>query len=430
MAADPGPGDTKSGTSQQSDERTRDRPATVSPSRQPAGAPPRTAPPPTSDTPEPAPSTFPPFAAALGKAFASPSLVLATGLKSLLKGYFKSPVRLFRPTRAPVTAGQIVWERVKSRARIGRPHGKKNGEANAKEHPPQPSHPASLVFPLVLFNSLSGLLLFQTYQVSTSLLGPALGTAAVPFVAGAIGGASQALVSTPLENLYRVLQPPFVDAKTLRIRIKEASREYSGPRTWRKVRWAYTGLSFAGAKDALGFSLFFGCYTHLKRLHPVSRFFFHPPSSEDGQAAPPGWRTKAADVLLAGSLAGAAFQLATAPLDRVRTAYLDARGDRIVWDPVTGEMEGTGGGHRNGNRRVNGANGANGRRAHARSVLKAVREKGMRFFFKGMLGQVGRAVLPSAAALGLYELAKSVDADLADDGDDEDDDLPAPGPLD
>lgn len=351
-------------------------------------------------------SSWPPsLLAALSKSILSPFGVAGL-FKALAKNYFRSPARLFRPSRVPVSPSTLMVARLRARFKRGK-------DPNLVK----PS--LALVAPLVAFNSASGLLLFHSYQMMHSALPD---SALSPALAGAFSGSLTALLTTPLENLYRVL-PPDGNPRTLRIRVKEASKGFSGPRTWKKLQFAYSGLVFAAMKDALGFSLFFGVYTALKQSRPVSRFLpaksNEPDPTESTFIIPP----KALDILLAGSLSGAAFQLATIPLDRIRTAVVNARADRIVFDPLTGEMESTSSGHRmngNGNNNGNG-NGNNGRRK--RGILKAIRTLGWKGITKGLPGLVARAVVPSAAALGVYEWAKTREELLKDEEDEEGDDV-------
>lgn len=145
------------------------------------------------------------------------------------------------------------------------------------------------------------------------------------------------------------------------------------------TRFLYRGLAYTSARDALAFAMFFGTFDAVKVHvhHHVSQAFVVQDGSGDVKGSPAVAAVNASSVILAGGIAGVAYQGVVWPMDRSRRIlHRLARANR---------------GHRLA--RTNTAVSAKG----AARVVRA--------FYGGIAPQLLRVFPPAAIGLFVFELA-------------------------
>ncbi|KAI8852403.1 mitochondrial carrier domain-containing protein [Chytridium lagenaria] len=250
------------------------------------------------------------------------------------------------------------------------------------------------MLPLLICNSIVGAVLFNAYSLSMHLLTTEVPThddeyevKHHPFTSGAIAGAFQSLLATPIDNITRRVDPAQVAARRGEAMPKEGGR-------WAKMKFMYHGLPYNLVKDSMGFSLFFGLFettrTMGKRfvidLHDTyfwpRRYFYPPEYGLDPVTGDPKSRPTlsvtlgtVAAVIGAGSLAGAGYQVVAYPFDRLPKVR-----------PKADEME---------------------VKVDWGKAWKLVKRKGVAPFYRGIGTQLVRVAPPSAVGLLIFELANS-----------------------
>jgi hypothetical protein len=327
--------------------------------------------------------------AGVTKAFATRGVILYNALlkgsikgslkattKGALKYYTRSPVKFFRPVKID------HWWVVRS---------KLDGKASALQYSKVVrKEGAPFVFkhmlPLLLVNSLSGILLFQTYESTRHVLKNH--STAAPFIAGFAGGCVQTLISTPIENLASLLSPHNV-AKDNQGLIRHVFSTMSSIKSegQKGYKVLYRGASYNCVKDAFGFSAFFGTFEYIKRLGIIQSRWDSP-------------YARGCNNLIAGASAGLAFQLLTFPFEVMRPMLFPETRGAMVWDSLTEEYLET-------DKHV-----GVGRHHHAQTkhwlfrIPSLIRTHGIVYFYQGVSAQAVKAAPVSAVALLVYEWAK------------------------
>ncbi|KAJ3086446.1 hypothetical protein HDU96_004915 [Phlyctochytrium bullatum] len=275
------------------------------------------------------------------------------------------------------------------------------------------------MLPLLICNSLIGAILFNTYSLSFNLLTTYVPTLPSdtsfieeedledlnytvrhhPFTAGALAGAAQSLLATPLDNVTKRVDPADVAARhrdgVFRV-MAETVRE-AMPRTggaWAKWKFLYHGYPYNLTKDALGFSLFFGLFETTRRvgkrfvldLHERNawpRRFTYPDDPTRSRPTLSLTLGNVAAVVTAGSLAGMSYQLVAYPIDRLPQAIESAGAgeaptslpQQLLYKPDW------------------------------RATWSLLRTQGVAPLYRGIGAQLVRVAPPSAAGLLIFEIA-------------------------
>ncbi|KAJ3415413.1 hypothetical protein HDV05_005007 [Chytridiales sp. JEL 0842] len=379
---------------------------------------------------------FPGVIAGIAKSFATKSAFAITAFsKGLLKYWFKVPLKFFKP--AAVNPYMVFH------AMAAQDGQKPSFNYIAKS---VKSEGFSLIsknmLPLLVANSIVGAVLFNTYSYTfDALSNSSLDTAdpdskghyAHPFVAGAIAGAAQSIVSTPLDNLNR------------RINIAEiiASRKNEGvigvvskaikttlfvPSTtpFDRAKFLWGGLGLTATKDTVGFSLFFGVFESLRKSGKRAASHLHsslfvaprtptatpPPQEEEEEHEEQQKRRKhplsltllnVAAVIAAGSLAGISYQTVIYPIDRLPLLLAEEH-ERHVKEKTQALLKG-------GKLECVESHYAHfweRRKVPWGVVWRVWRERGLvGGFYKGIAAQWVRAAPPSAVGLLIFEIANS-----------------------
>ncbi|KAJ3192441.1 hypothetical protein HK101_006570, partial [Irineochytrium annulatum] len=392
-------------------------------------------------------SLLPNVLAGMARSFATQSLMVLTGFgKGILKWFFRVPVKLFRPSLVnPLLLFSTMAQQEGARVSVGYVGRvvREEGWGLLGRN----------MLPLLICNSVVGAVLFNAYSGSMAYLqekeeseegGAVLGSVKHhPFTAGAIAGAAQALLSTPLDNVTRRVDPAEMVARRgegvvgVMIRsFKEAMPP--GLNAWGKFRFSYHGLGYNVGKDAVvrmspihtpclfipmlmllinkGFGLFFGFFetfrklgkrlvldAHLAHGWPAHRLIPDPSSPEGNLKQRPTLTLtlgSVAAVIAAGTAAGMGYQSVSYPLDRIPAALAE-NGYALATRPVVPEegMEAGGGATR--------AAAPREPKVDWRSVFKLVRAKGLTPFYRGIGTQLVRVTPPSAIGLLIFEVANS-----------------------
>ncbi|KAI5477165.1 mitochondrial carrier protein [Pseudohyphozyma bogoriensis] len=285
---------------------------------------------------------------------------------------FKRPIRLFRPVKISTWTGiQAIAEEQGRAVTASFVRGliRKEGWRFFPNH----------VLPPLFINSFIGITLFSVYTYSesffTNLLTPStLNTAVVvPFVSGSLAGASQSLISAPLDNARLLLlkrqrllrlqtgsaaarrarhvalasSQPFVgwwallrDAvfhtpSTLPITItatttsEEKRRQaIARAREWARRGWSLMGLSLM--KDGVGFGCFFMLFECGRETAKSAGLWWDGVGEADEDTSrkrrsPTGLVIQSFLILVAGGVAGWSFSVVARPFERVRGAIWEGR---------------------------------------------------------------------------------------------------------
>jgi len=307
-------------------------------------------------------------AAGITKAFATRTLVLYNALAQSLKGsisattkgalkyYTRAPVRFFRPVKVD------HWWVVKAM---------RNDKTSRLEYSKLVSREGIPIItkhmlPLLLANSLGGMLLFTTFESTNHALQARVSSRAAPFGAGFVGGAVQTLVSTPIETLATHLSSSTVAQRTNESLVKHAYALLSSIPASHRLGVLYRGLTYNALKDGVGFAVFFGAFEHTKERAPVSAHWASP-------------YARGVDTLVAGACAGIAFQTLTYPLDVLRPLLFP-----VCKVPTHASPTG----------------------CWAARIPGLLTTHGLAYVYSGMSAQLAKAVPVSAVALFVYEWAK------------------------
>ncbi|RKP12852.1 mitochondrial carrier domain-containing protein, partial [Piptocephalis cylindrospora] len=266
--------------------------------------------------------------------------------------WYRSPLKLFRPVRVDYLVMARAVTSAPSTTALVPSKGGGQGRLRARWEASSlglvlaaikqegwyffPRH----ILPPLLANSLCGAVLFNVYAALTPTPatfteeeeeegwngqkeGRVIQVTPDPsiwryYAAGAVAGASHALVAAPM------------DALQVRMEVKEMlDRKHPGIWRWavKSLRdmgylQAYRGFTLTCSKDALGYGVFFGVYesTRAALLQHRSALF--------SSAKVPNPFTQDSIIynvlctLVAGATAGAAYQLVDHPLDRVRSVLI------------------------------------------------------------------------------------------------------------
>ncbi|KAJ3118616.1 hypothetical protein HK100_000576, partial [Physocladia obscura] len=366
------------------------------------------------------------------------TLAMGGMLKGLLKWWFRLPVNY-------VVNPYLVLNHSAAREGVGRMTYlrkalRKDGGLRAV---------AKNTFPLLIVNSLIGAFLFNTYAYASDAIsavyldsnsifgskqddsiynnenGMEYRFSLTPFLAGAIAGASQSLLSTPIDNLQRTphfsadsiiasrhskagIMSVFVESlksltdhahstidalthSTNPVATRNAAnkmhhRSYSHTHIFRQrftryTRPLYQNFGLTCLKDSIGFALFFGLFENTRDAGKVlvkqaQDAFYVGVADDQCRGKHPIMKgvtitgPQALAIVAAGGFAGMGFQAVSFPIDRIQ-AEIQQSHDRM-------------------------------RRESAFSVFK--RLGGIQGVYSGIGGQFGRVVPASAAALFVYEL--------------------------
>ncbi|KAJ3104637.1 hypothetical protein HDU97_009028 [Phlyctochytrium planicorne] len=370
---------------------------------------------------------IPNIIAGFARSFVSQSMMALTGVsKGLLKWWFRVPVKLFRPSAVnPFLIFAAIAEQEGRRVSFGfvRNLFKVEGFALISKN----------MLPLLICNSIIGAVLFNTYSITLEILSkevalPSFGgdseeelTYEVkhsPFSAGALAGVAQSLLATPLDNVTRRVDPAEVANRrgegVFRVMVqtvREAMPTEGG--AWNKFKFLYHGYPVNVAKDALGFSLFFGMFETTRRIgkrfvmdvhdtYSWPKRYIYPttstdPKSLDNPSEEPKSRPSlsltlgnVAAVVSAGSLAGMSYQLVAYPFERI---------SQIIEPPTPPPTT-----IQNG-REIPSYGGAP--KPDWSAIWRTVRANGLSPFYKGIGAQLVRVAPPSAVGLLIFEIANS-----------------------
>ncbi|KAI8928485.1 mitochondrial carrier domain-containing protein [Entophlyctis helioformis] len=406
----------------------------------------------------PALANLPGFLAGFARALAANAGVLAVNFaKGTLQWWFRVPVKLFRPyainpwlvfrSMAAVQGKPFNVQFVRD---ILRTEGASFFRKNAL-----PLFVANAIVGGCLFNiyaftlgRLSSMSMQRSIQHGQSKDSQLPGGADHPshtywhaFLAGGVGGAGQSVLATPLDAIQRMLEPKsMVEHRHRGIRHatrKALSESLSTHSFWHtRLLHLYRNFGFNAGRDAAGFALFFGVFEAMQHTgHSlVERLCDGGPGGQlpkhgdagsqmQGQAHGP-LQTQhkhrsvlrilldACVVVGAGATAGAAYQTAVYPLDRLSEA--------ITAKPAPQEPQHEQHQHRHHTHtRTAGADqqpphGTAASRSHAPpqprltwiAAARLVRQHGIGRYYAGIAPQLVRAMPPSAAALFVYELTR------------------------
>lgn len=230
--------------------------------------------------------------------------------------YIRVPVKLFRPPRvdyswllrqsiAPATAAAagkwsentlyLLWHAVKT-------HGLR-------------FVPDRLLPPMIV-NSVIGAVLYTTYLSSLSVAQYAWGNQYPTFMqslcSGALAGAAQAVVGTPIDNLALRF-----DSEILKNPDQSLWR-YSRDVLWKiGPRAAFGGIALNLIKESASFGLFFSTFEMVKGpVYRKYRDWWQAPGWIHPEGRPKSRILYPSFILLAGSLAGCALQVVNYPLSK------------------------------------------------------------------------------------------------------------------
>ncbi|KAI8609892.1 mitochondrial carrier domain-containing protein [Chytriomyces sp. MP71] len=307
--------------------------------------------------------------------------MLLTGFgKGLLKWWFRMPVKLFRPYAVnPYMVFQHMAAEDGKQANVKYIRGVVRQEGL--------SVLGRNMLPLMLVNSTIGAFLFNAYAWATHILYDVQGNFSVledgsrhyatsqiqiidpvPFIGGAFAGAAQSLLSTPVDNLQRQLDPASIAAQrhskggiisllvdTARNLLAEqpppkpiqqqenphpSPTHYSHRVHHLKHQFnhrlsplllLYQNFRVSCFKDSLGFALFFGFFENGRDFGKglVKQFQEWQGTTREGNPIMKGVTItgpQALAVVAAGGLAGMGFQAVSYPVDRLQAEAMGRRG--------------------------------------------------------------------------------------------------------
>ncbi|TPX61197.1 hypothetical protein PhCBS80983_g01235 [Powellomyces hirtus] len=384
--------------------------------------------------------------AGVAKSVATKSAFAATAMgKGILKWWFRLPVKLFRPhTVSP-------WMVVNHMAQAS---GQKVGHAYLRTVVAEEGYGflGRNIIPLLFANAVAGAVLFNVYASTISALSTSpddahssssLAAALAfdhhhPFIAGALAGASTALIATPIDNIKANISPADIVAHRHEGMMKFTYRTCQSAlkdekNLWAKCKRLYKGVGFLAAKDACGFGLFFFFFENIRKVgkgvvadvwnlrEDAEREPLPPPTPAavaDALPQSPPEQDKprrslgltianASAVILAGATAGMGYQAVIYPLDNIPAVIAATRAAEITKNPGLAKAvaEASAPIYEDGFHNANAAAGQN--RFQWSEVWSVVKQRGIRPFYAGILPQLVRVMPPSALGLFAYEVASS-----------------------
>ncbi|ORY46046.1 hypothetical protein BCR33DRAFT_678815, partial [Rhizoclosmatium globosum] len=194
------------------------------------------------------------------------SMMVMGFTKGLLKWWFRLPVKLFRPYAVnPYLVLSHMAEQDGKTLSTSYMRGvvKNEGWGVISRN----------IAPLLLVNSLIGAFLFNTYTFSSHFLeskfkqDPSskqkqLSFDWIPFVSGGIAGASQSLLSTPVDNMQHLVSPHHEPNSTTP-GTHTTRQPYLHQRLLTRLapyKPLYQNFSLTCTRDSIGFALFFGLF--------------------------------------------------------------------------------------------------------------------------------------------------------------------------
>lgn len=197
---------------------------------------------------------------------------------------------------------------------------------------------------------------------------------------------------------------------------------------WAKCRRLYKGIGFLATKDALGFGLFFFFFEGIRKSGKglvADVWGLKESASEDTSDAQPVEPTvnsedpkrrslglvtaNAAAVIVAGGVAGAAYQSLIYPLDNIPAVIAATRVSEATKNPLAAEAAAVMAApiYEDGFHNANPAGAPSQQRFTWTEVWQVVRQRGLRPFYAGITPQLVRVMPPSAIGLFAYEIASS-----------------------
>ncbi|KAJ3150458.1 hypothetical protein HDU86_006631 [Geranomyces michiganensis] len=382
------------------------------------------------------------IAAGMAKAFATKSALAATAMgKGLLKAWFRVPAKLFRPH---AVNPWLVVNAMSAHA------GQKSSHAYLRSVVAEEGYGflGRNIVPLLFANAVAGAVLFNVYAgTSAALARSREGSDAVdiestsslaaamafdhhhPFLAGALAGASTALVSTPIDNVKAIITPEDIIGNRhigmARFAIQTCKKALKDEHTtYGRLRRLYRGGGFLAAKDAAGFGMFFFFFENLRRIgkgcvadawglreddNEISSGVAESASTEHGSRRRPLAlvAANASAVIFAGAAAGLAYQTVIYPIDAIpsvlaaRTITKDPALAKAVADATAPIYED--GFHATAPTGVDGPQ----RRFAWREVWAVLKSEGPAPFYRGIAPQLVRVMPPAALGLLAFEICSS-----------------------
>lgn len=320
--------------------------------------------------------------------------------KGVIKWFFHSPIRFFRPYAVS------PWHVLEDMARH---EGKSVGLSYLRTLYTTDGFRvvSSNFWPLMVLNSISGFLLFTTYRVSHELLIPrqlspdtccegdkhAIIPIWIPFVSGATSGVAVSVLITPVHNIRALATPRDLVVNRHSGIIRYSSfllgklfLNQSGVRD--KGRLLFKSLAFTSLRDALCYSLFFGTFENLCNL--AGSFYVQKERYTANNELILGRTTSRAGriiariaemfvpTLTAGASAGIVYNLAHWPFQTYR---------KVVKETV----------------RIHDCHAMETKITLA-ELYATIRKRGIRPFYDGIRPQLIRVVTPSAIGLFVYRI--------------------------
>ncbi|KAI9103688.1 mitochondrial carrier domain-containing protein [Phlyctochytrium arcticum] len=376
------------------------------------------------------------FMAGVAKSLATKSAFAATAFgKGLLKWWFRVPIKLFRPhTVSPYLVVNHMAQAAGQKVSMGymRTIVAQEGYGFLGKN----------VVPLLFANAMAGAVLFNVYASTYSAMAKSDSSASslasalefdhhYPFIAGALAGASTAIVATPIENIKANINPADLVAhrhegmiRFTHHSIRSALKNETS--AWDKSKRLYQGFGFLATKDAVGFGLFFFFFENLRKLGKglvadmwgLGASSSKIPSSESEMASSSSVERRqrplslvianATAVILAGGAAGSAYQCVIYPLDKIPAVVVAHRAAQSaavsphVAEAIAAAVSPV---YDDG---FHNSNPSAGQQRFAWSeVWQILRQKGVRPFYAGITPSLIRVMPPSAIGLFAYEVASS-----------------------
>ncbi|KAJ3157295.1 hypothetical protein HDU89_002708 [Geranomyces variabilis] len=380
------------------------------------------------------------IAAGMAKAFATKSALAATAMgKGILKAWFRVPAKLFRPH---AVNPWMVVNAMSAQA------GQRSTHAYLRSVVAEEGYGflGRNIVPLLVANAVAGAVLFNVYAGTSAALArsrhggkdgdsdsPSSLNAAMafdhhhPFLAGALAGASTALISTPIDNVKAMITPEDIIGNRhlgmARFALQTCKKALKDEHTmYGRIRRLYRGGAFLAAKDAAGFGMFFFFFENLRRVGKGCVADAWDLREDDDEKLPriEGNESthkrrplalvaaNAAAVIGAGAAAGLAYQVVIYPIDAIpgvlaaRTITKDPALAKAVADAAAPIYEDG----------FHAAAGASGpvpphRRFAWREVWAVLKSEGPAPFYRGIAPQLVRVMPPAALGLLAFEIFSS-----------------------
>ncbi|KAJ3122694.1 hypothetical protein HK098_002530 [Nowakowskiella sp. JEL0407] len=344
-------------------------------------------------------------------------------IKALAKWWFRFPIKLFRPNTFNslfMFQSMAASDGKKLSVRYIRDVMKKEGIGFLGPN----------FFPLLVANGAVAAVLFNTYGSYSDYLSRDGFRYHHPFVAGYVAGLAQSILSTPLDNIQRAIDPSELVAQRsmgiLRYTVRSIESKIPTKSPLEFSRFLFHALPYVALRDSLGFMMFFGVFEGLRKVGGklAEDAILHAKKEQTSESNPyspyltrfqiGGYR--ASSVLFAGAMAGSAFQLVVYPLEQLRPLILKSETilekskngmEAALDDSVIAKESKTAKHHHRYTRHFKRMDVINDRLARFRAVGEVIRSQGLRPFFAGIGPTIIRSMPASALALLAYELTLS-----------------------